>query len=282
MRLDNGVGLTASVQRIKPMSGVVVDDSSAVTLGVDYTAAATWKASGQVQWQTSTTSSSWLLTGALANKLGDSWTLLNRGLYSEQSNLGAGGGTRELITAQSGVAYRPVETDVWNALGRIEYKQDSDSTLGPGLNRDESGLILSTHLNVQPNRNWVMSARYAAKWGSDKSNGISSRSFTQLIGGRSTWDLTQHWDVSLQAYRMWGDGAAETAVGVEVGYLAWKNMWVSVGYNVKGFKAADMTGEAYTQRGLYLRVRFKFDENVLGEPAAAATPSTSRTAAPQS
>jgi hypothetical protein len=50
------------------------------------------------------------------------------------------------------VAYRPVETDVWNALGRIEYKKDSDSTLGPGLNRDESGLILSTHLNVQPNR----------------------------------------------------------------------------------------------------------------------------------
>jgi uncharacterized repeat protein (TIGR01451 family) len=282
MRLDNGVGLTASVQRIKPMSGVVVDDSSAVTLGVDYTAAATWKASGQVQWQTSTTSSSWLVTGAVANKLGDSWTLLNRGLYSEQANLGAGGGTRELITAQSGVAYRPVETDVWNALGRVEYKQDSDSTLGPGLNRDESGLILSTHLNVQPNRNWIMSARYAAKWGTDKSNGITSRSFTQLIGGRSTWDLTQHWDVSLQAYRMWGDGAAETAVGVEVGYLAWKNMWVSVGYNVKGFKAADMTGEAYTQRGLYLRVRFKFDENLLGDPAAAATPSTSRTAAPQS
>ncbi|WP_411884964.1 SdrD B-like domain-containing protein [Polaromonas sp. YR568] len=282
MRLDNGVGLTASVQRIKPISGVVVDDSSAVTLGADYTAAANWKASGQVQWQTSTTSSSWLLTGAVANKLDDSWTLLNRGLYSEQSNLGAGGGSRELITAQSGVAYRPVETDVWNALGRIEYKQDSDSTLGPGLNRDESGLILSTHLNVQPSRNWVMSARYAAKWGSDKSNGINSRSFTQLLGGRSTWDLTQRWDVSLQAYRMWGDGAAETAVGVEVGYLAWKNMWVSVGYNVKGFKAADMTGEAYTQRGLYLRVRFKFDENVFGEPSAAATPSISRTAAPQS
>ena len=215
-------------------------------------------------------------------KLDDSWTLLNRGLYSEQSNLAAGGGKRELITAQSGVAYRPVETDVWNALGRVEYKQDSDSTLGPGLNRDESGLILSTHLNVQPNRNWAMSARYAAKWGRDRSNGINSRSFTQLLGGRSTWDLTQNWDVSLQAYRLWGDGAAETAVGVEVGYLAWKNMWVSAGYNFKGFKAADMTGEAYTQRGLYLRVRFKFDENVFGEPSAAAVSSPSRTAAPQS
>jgi len=275
------VGLTASVQRIKPLSGVVVDDSSALTLGADYTAAATWKASGQLQWQTSTNSSSWLLTGALANKLDDSWTLLNRGLYSEQTNLGTGGGKRELITAQSGVAYRPVETDVWNALGRIEYKKDSDSTLGPGLSRDESGLILSTHLNVQPNRHWTMSGRYAAKWGSDRSSGISSRSFTQLIGGRSTWDLTERWDFSLQAYRMWGNGAAETAVGLEVGYLAWKNMWVSVGYNVKGFKAADMVGEAYTQRGLYLRVRFKFDENVFGEPSGAAAASPARTAALQ-
>ncbi|MEO8388099.1 SdrD B-like domain-containing protein [Polaromonas sp.] len=280
-RLDNGIGLTASVQRVKPLSGVTVDDSSAVTLGADYTAAATWKASGQVQWQASNTSTSWLLSGALANKLDDNWTLLNRGLYSEQTNLGAAGGKRELITAQTGAAYRPVDTDVWNALGRIEYKKDSDSTLGPGLSRDESGLILSTHLNVQPSRSWVASARYAAKWGSDRSSGLSTRSFTQLIGGRSTWDLTQRWDVSLQAYRMWGDGAAETAVGVEVGYLAWKNMWVSLGYNIKGFKAADLAGEAYTQRGVYLRVRFKFDENVF-EPAAAATALPSRTAAPKS
>lgn len=280
-RLDNGIGLTGSLQRIKPLSGVTQEDSSAVTLGADYTAATDWKASGQLQWQTSKTSSSWLLTGALANKLDDSWTLLNRGLYSQQVNLGAAGGGRELITAQSGVAYRPVETDVWNALGRIEYKKDADSTLGPGLNRDESGLIFSTHLNVQPVRHWTASARYAAKWGSDKSNGISSRSFTQLIGGRSTWDLTQRWDVSLQAYRLWGNGAAETAAGVEVGYLAWNNMWVSVGYNFKGFKAADMVGEAYTQRGLYLRMRFKFDENLLN-PTALDSSSATGTAAPKS
>lgn len=272
MRLSNGIGLSTSVQRIKPISGAVTEDSSAMTLGADYTAAADWKASGQVQWQTSTTSRSWLLTGALANKLDENWTLLNRGLYSVQTSVGTATGERELITAQSGIAYRPVDSNVWNALGRIEYKRDEDSTLGPGLNRNESGLILSTHLNVQPTRAWTASARYAAKWGRDRSNGISSRSFTQLIGGRSTWGLTERWDVGLQAYRMWGDGAAETAVGVEVGYLAWKNMWVSMGYNIKGFRASDLAGEAYTQRGLYLRMRFKFDENLLS--ASANTPAT--------
>ena len=74
--------------------------------------------------------------------------------------------------------------------------------------------------------------------------------------------MTERLDLGLQAYRMWGNGAAETAVGVEAGYLVWKNLWLSVGYNVKGFGAADMAGEAYTQRGAYLRLRFKFDENL--------------------
>lgn len=276
-RLDNGIGLTGSLQRIKPMGGVVIDDSTAVTLGADYTVAADWKVSGQLQWQDSTTSRSWLVSGAMANKLDAEWTLLNRALYSQQTNLGTGGGARNIVTAQSGVAYRPVETDVWNALGRIEYKRDEDSTLGAGLNSDLSGLILSTHLNVQPNRSWMLSGRYAAKWANDRSNGLSTRSFTQLIGGRSTWDLTERWDVSLQAYRMWGDGAAETAVGIEAGYMAFQNMWLSVGYNVKGFRAPDLAGEAYTQRGLYARLRFKFDENVFDAGTAmAAAPAAAK------
>jgi hypothetical protein len=61
---------------------------------------------------------------------------------------------------------------------------------------------------------------------------------------------------------MWGSGAAETALGLEAGYLVWKNLWLSVGYNAKGFSAPDLASEAVTQRGAYLRLRFKFDENL--------------------
>ena len=261
-RLDNGLGLTGSLQRIKPLGGVVVNDSSAVTLGVDYTAAVDWKGSAQVQWQSSATSRSWLLSAAMARKLDVNWTLLNRALYNLQTNLATAGGARKLVTAQSGLAYRPVDTNVWNALGRIEYKLDQDSTLGAGLNRDTSSWIASTHLNLQPSHHWLMNGRYAAKWLTDRSGGLESRSLTQLVGARSTWDMTERLDLGLQAYRMWGNGAAETAVGVEAGYLVWKNLWLSVGYNVKGFSASDLAGEAYTQRGAYLRLRFKFDENL--------------------
>ena len=267
-RLENGLGLTGSLQRIKPLTGVVADDSSAVTLGVDYVAAADWKGSAQVQWQTSSASRSWLTSAALANKLDADWTLLNRALYSMQTSLAAAGGERKLVTAQTGFSYRPVETDAFNALGRIQFKRDLDSTLGAGLNRDESSWLASTHVNFQPSHHWLMSGRYAARWATDRANTLDSRSFTQLMGGRSAWDVTDRIDVGLQAYRMWGNGAAETAMGVEAGYLVWKNLWLSLGYNAKGFRAAELSGDAYTQRGVYLRLRFKFDENLFGADTA--------------
>ena len=50
----------------------------------------------------------------------------------------------------------------------------------------------------------------------------------------------------------------------------WKNLWVSLGYNVQGFSAPDLSGEAYTQRGVYLHLNFKFDESLLGGAPLAA------------
>ena len=277
-KLGDGIGLSASAQRIAPLSGVVRDESSAVALGADYTAARDWKASTQAQWQTSANSHSWLFTAGMARKLDADWTLLNRALYSQQTELAAGGG-RELARVQSGFAYRPVDSNVWNALGQVEYKRDFDTTLGPGLNLDEQAWILAGNLNVQPSRGWQISGRYAAKRAIDWSDSLASHSFTQLAGARSIWDVTARWDAGVQGYRTWGAGAAQYAVGVELGYLVWKNLWLSLGCNVKGFDAPDLAGEAYTQRGVYLHLNFKFDESLFGGSPLAARALPVRSAA---
>jgi len=44
----------------------------------------------------------------------------------------------------------------------------------------------------------------------------------------------------VQGYRTWGAGATQYAVGVELGYLVWKNLWLSLGCNAKGFDAPDL------------------------------------------
>jgi hypothetical protein len=262
-KLADGWGFSASAQRITPLSGIIADEASAITLGTSYTAPGDWKGSSQAQWETSSSSHSWLFTAGVARKLDASWTLLDRALYTQQTDLAAGGG-RELARVQSGFAYRPVDTDVWNALGQIEYLRDFDTTLGPGLSLDEQAWIVAGNVNIQPRRGWELSARYAAKRAIDWADGLADTSLTQLAGVRSTWDVSPRWDVGLQAYRMWGDGTTEYAVGPEVGYLIWKNLWVSLGYNVQGFDAPDLSGEAYTQRGIYLHLNFKFDESLLG------------------
>ena len=277
-KLGNGIGLSASAQRIAPLSGVVRDESNAVSLGADYSAARDWKASTQAQWQTSANSHSWLFTAGMARKLDANWTLLNRALYSQQTELAAGGG-RELARVQSGFAYRPVDSNVWNALGQIEYKRDFDTTVGPGLSLDEQAWILAGNLNVQPSRGWQISARYAAKRAIDWSDSLASRSFTQLAGARSIWDVTARWDAGVQGYRTWGAGATQYAVGVELGYLVWKNLWLSLGCNAKGFDAPDLAGEAYTQRGVYLHLNFKFDESLFGGSPLAARAAPVRSAA---
>ena len=40
------------------------------------------------------------------------------------------------------------------------------------------------------------------------------------------------------------------------------NLWVTLGYNFRGFSDTDLTGSDYTNRGWVLGVRYKFDEDL--------------------
>ena len=52
-------------------------------------------------------------------------------------------------------------------------------------------------------------------------------------------------------------------VGAILGYLLAQNLWLSAGFNFTGFSATrDLAGGEYTNRGAYLRLRFKFDEHL--------------------
>jgi hypothetical protein len=55
--------------------------------------------------------------------------------------------------------------------------------------------------------------------------------------------------------------------GIETGWDIHKNMWLSVGYNFKGFYDQDFTGAHYTAQGVFLRFRFKFDQDTVREMA---------------
>lgn len=272
-----GLGLSTSVQQIHPVTGVVSDKATALTGALEYTANPDWKGSTRLEWSKSATTQTWLATLGAAAKVDEDLTALARVAYNTQTNSSAAAGSIRLRQVQLGLAYRPVDNNVWNALARVEFKRNQNSTLGTALNVDESANIFSTHFNYQLSPGLVFNGRYGVKWAADYSQGFTSTYTSQLLGGRATWDINGEWDAGVQYFvDLGGKGQSrlQQAVGVEVGYLVKKNFWVSGGYNFKGFRDPDLTGDDVTQRGVYLRMRFKFDEALFkseesARPAAA-------------
>jgi hypothetical protein len=244
---------------------VVTTDATALTGALEYTAPKDWKGSTRLEWSESQTAQTWLASAGVAARLDPSLTALARGLYSQQNSSTAGTGSLLLNQQQFGLAYRPIESDVWNVLGRLEHKRSDNATLGVGLAVDETADIFSVHLNVQPGASWVIDGRYGFKRAIDYLSAFPSYYTAQIVGARSVWDINRKWDAGLQYYVELGaaDGTSrEQAYGFEVGYLLVKNSWLSVGYNVRGITDPDLAGQDYVQRAFYLRLRVKFDENL--------------------
>jgi large repetitive protein len=116
----------------------------------------------------------------------------------------------------------------------------------------------------------VLSGRYAGKRVMDhshaQSQGLHSRENAQLFGLRVTQDLNEKFDIGLHA-EAWLGGAnshlrssRQHGLGAELGYQLVQNLWLSVGANVFGFSDQELSGQDHTARGLYVRLRFKFDE----------------------
>ena len=261
--LAPGLGISTSIQQIHPITGVVSDKSTALTGAVQYIANPNWKGSARLEWSRATTTQTWLATLGAAAKIDYDFTALARVAYNAQTSDTPTTGAVRLAQAQLGLAFRPVATNEFNALARVEFKRNQNSALGQGMSIDESANIFSTHLNYQPSANVTINGRYGVKWAADYSQGITSTYTSQLIGGRATLDINNHWDAGVQYFvKLGGKGLSlyQQALGFELGYLVRKNLWVSGGYNFRGFSDPDLAGEEPTQRGAYVRLRFKFDE----------------------
>ncbi len=271
--VDEGVRLSTALEHTKVLSGSQAE-ATAVALGLDYSAHPLWRASTRVEVRRSGnlpstteddtfTTALWQLT--VARKLDRDWTALARN-YLLQTDYAARGDVFQ-NRFQVGVAYRDTDTNRVNALAKVEFKQERDASNATTGELRTKATVLSTHADYHPSRPWWMTGRVAAKWQTDQFEGGVRDSFrAQLVAGRLVYDVTENWDVgALAAVQLGQAGARQQAFGLEAGYLVRQNLWLSVGFNLTGFRGdADLTGYEYTQRGAYLRLRFKFDEDLFG------------------
>jgi uncharacterized repeat protein (TIGR01451 family) len=136
----------------------------------------------------------------------------------------------------------------------------SDPRLGlPGL-RDAFSLRLAAGLRAGA-RQRVAGSWIARHVGADSKGGLDA-SFTDLLSLHYTVEVHTRWTVGASARRFaqHETGTTSYGAGLEVGHLAWKDLWILTGYNVKGFRDDTFPTRDRTDEGAFVAVRFKFDE----------------------
>ena len=270
--LAPGWRASAGYEQVQVLDGNTAR-AQAVTGGLDYSADPLWRATTRLELRRSGdipdlpgddrfTTTLWQVM--VARKLDRDWTLLARN-YLLATDYAAKGDVLQ-DRAQIGLAWRPVDHNRFNALAKLEHKLERDASQAATGLLESRAWIASTHADWHPSRPWWLSGRLAAKWQTDRLEGGVQSSFkAALLGGRVVYDITERWDIGAMAAVQAGQaGARQQALGLEAGYLLKTNLWLSAGFNVSGFRGdADLAGYEYTQRGAFLRLRFKFDETLM-------------------
>ena len=280
-RVSEGLRLNTAVERVRVLEGSA-QDGEAVALGLDYIGSEIWKGSTRLEWRRdgdklpATATTSWLHSVAVARKIDDDWTLLARNLYLRKITPDGLADTTE-NRFQIGAAWRETATNVWSALGRYEYRLQRDAAVGDDTRKH----IVSVDATYHPARPWWVTGKVAGKWVNariacitDPATGVTSdcvddTTDAQLVQARVTYDITPRWDLGLIVSALGESGFKNRnyGVGAEVGYLVMENLWLSAGYNFRGVVDRDLLTD-YSARGVYLRLRFKFDEKLFSRGQA--------------
>ena len=257
--VQKGLTLNTLLERVESLEGEKDSTSTAAGFGVEYLANENYKASGRLEKRWGDTSDTLLGSAGVAYRYNDEVTLLAKDIYSK---VDYDDGHRTINRFQLGAAYRDYDSNQLDMLAKLEYRLDDNATGDDPYQKD--AIVWSWSGNYHPTRPLTLSGHYAGKYTEYDAQGIASDNTAHALYARGLYDISERWDIGLQAGTYWNKQANDLAylVGAEVGYSPMNNLWLSLGYNFMGFEDEDIAYEDTTIEGAYFRLRFKFDEDL--------------------
>jgi uncharacterized repeat protein (TIGR01451 family) len=157
-------------------------------------------------------------------------------------------------------AFRP-DSSRWIVFDRFELKYDER---GDALSSFESSRIVNNlHANWQLNPELQLGMQYGARYVSSTFEGEKYDGISDIVGFDLRRQLTRRFDLGAHAAALhsWESDVIDYSVGLDVGTTLAKNVWISVGYNVAGFRDDDFSASRHTAQGPYLKIRIKADQD---------------------
>jgi len=236
------------------------NDYTSASVGVQYKES-DWSANTRLEWREAETEDQLNWFAGVQRKL-DAGRSVAGGLSVYDSDTKDGVHTSKSDVRLS-YAYRPNDSQ-WVWFDRLNFITDrySDSSSSENAHK----LVNNFHANWIPNRKVQYSFQYGAKYVFDRIDDKDYDGYTDLLGFEARRSLGKKWDIGAQASGMhsWNADTLQYSMGVSVGYLAFENAWLALGYNVIGFNDNEFGAAGYRAEGFYIALRFKFDQDTFG------------------
>lgn len=165
-------------------------------------------------------------------------------------------GTDERIDGRLGLSWRPRDEGLI-LLNRFDVSYQ-DNVSGEKTFKVVNNLTANAKINDR----WQISGNHGIKYLETRLGGTQHKSTTHLAGVETRYDITERIDLGLNGSVLYSSGSdtMSYAYGPSIGVSPVDNVWVSLGYNVAGYKDGDFSAAEYSQRGAYIKFRVKFDQ----------------------
>ena len=190
------------------------------------------------------------LSGAY-RPLGGRWSLLDQLEWKRDQLTNSSGsydgalfGATSLASSSDAHSTRLVNNLTVNGVGKAWTVRDREGNL----------------FELQQRNQWAL--YYGSKYVLDRFDATDYKGYTDLIGAEARLDVTRTIDVGFRVNRLhaWSSHTTTYSAGPSIGFSPMPDAWISVGFNVRGFRDRDFGANDYTARGPYVTMRLKFDQ----------------------
>ncbi|MFS0772134.1 hypothetical protein [Sphingomonas sp. 1P08PE] len=253
-------------------------DYAAFTLGAAYRAPR-WTWNGRAEYRDGQAGDRFGITSNVLRSLGEGRTLASslRWYQVRQDN----GAIASSATADLALAWRPLDSR-WSLLDRLQFRKEradagftDRNVLGvPAIGGSYQASLRAINnlaLNYRSGDEGVghgmeATVYYSAKWVRGKFGADGYTGYIDVTGFELRRDIAPSLDIGIQGavQHAWSRHALRFSVGPTLGASPAKNLWVTIGYNISGYRDRDFEAERQTRAGPYVTMRLKFDQTLFG------------------
>jgi hypothetical protein len=242
-----------------------------------------WSWNGRVEYRTSTTElRRWGVTSNLLRTLGAGKTIASS--IQASTIRESSGASTVSATADLAFAWRPLDSRR-SLLERAELRHehaDRGASAGNVLavpvfaagGQATSRAINNLAVNYRTgdegdHHGFEASLYYGAKYINGRYADEGYQGFIDVWGVDLRKDLSPRFDLGLGAsvQHSWSGKTLAFSAGPSIGISPARDSWISIGYNVTGFRDRDFEEARYTRQGPYVTMRLKFDRTTFARMA---------------